>query len=193
MKKVRVAIFASGRGSNAKKIHQYSINQEASYEVVFVVSNRKEAGILNYARKEGIPYYQVSRKTLADTDMLLTELQEYRIDLIVLAGFLLLIPPYIIDAYPKKVINIHPALLPKYGGKGMYGIHIHEAVMSAGEKTSGITIHFADEAYDEGQVIFQAQKMIDHCESAQEIAEEILQLEHHFYSKIIEGISKRLS
>jgi len=124
--------------------------------------------------------------------MLLTELTEYKIDLIVLAGFLLLIPPYIIEAYPKKIINIHPALLPKYGGQGMYGMYIHEAVKSAQEKTSGITIHFADEAYDEGHVIFQTQKNIEHCTTAEEIALEVLQLEHHFYPRVIEGLSKRL-
>jgi len=192
MKKVRVGIFASGRGSNAQKIHQYSQSEESSYEVSLIISNRKKAGILGYAKQEGLPYHKISRTSLYDTDMLLTELTEYKIDLIVLAGFLLLIPPYIIEAYPKKIINIHPALLPKYGGQGMYGMYIHEAVKSAQEKTSGITIHFADEAYDEGQVIFQTQKNIEHCYTAEEIALEVLQLEHHFYPRVIEGLSKRL-
>ena len=148
---------------------------------------------MNYAKQERIPHFLISRTSLNETEMLLAELQEYHIDLIVLAGFLLLVPPYIIDAFPKRIINIHPALLPKYGGKGMYGMHIHEAVKSANEESSGITIHFADEAYDEGKIIFQSQRIIDHCTDAEDIAREILQLEHHFYPRVVNGVSKRIS
>ena len=187
-----MAILASGRGSNARKIHQYSLTEASSYQVGLIISNKKSAGVITYAKEQGLPYLTVGRSSFYDTDMILADLEEYQIDLIVLAGFLWLIPPYLINKYPKRIINIHPALLPKYGGKGMYGMYVHQAVSEAKEMKSGITIHFADEAYDEGQIIFQAQCLLERTDKAEDIAKKVLHLEHHFYPKVLEGLSKRL-
>ena len=187
-----MAILASGRGSNARKIHQFSLSEESSYQVSLIISNKKSAGVLRYAKEEGLPYLTIGRSSFYDTDMILADLEEYEIDIIVLAGFLWLLPPYLINKYPKRIINIHPALLPKYGGKGMYGAYVHEAVHEAKETKSGITVHFVDEAYDEGQIIFQAQCLLDKKDTAEAICKKVLALEHYFYPKVLEGLSKRL-
>ncbi len=192
-RKARIAIFASGRGSNAQMIHSYSQNEDCHYEVVSILSNRKNAGVIDFARTEGIPSYTFHKEEFYSVSKVLEILKRERTDLIVLAGFLWLIPESLVHAYPKRILNIHPALLPKYGGKGMYGKYVHEAVKKNGDPVSGMTIHFVNEKYDEGQMIFQAQCQLNPGDEATDIARKVLRLEHHYYPRIVDGVSSRLS
>ena len=150
-----VAIFASGSGTNAENIARYFSKSE-TVKVAVVLSNNKNVGVHARVNKLGIPSFVFSRDEFVEGTPVLAKLAEYQVDLIVLAGFMNKISDALLGAYPGKIINIHPALLPKHGGKGMYGMHVHEAVVAAGEKESGITIHYINENYDEGDVIFQA-------------------------------------
>ena len=171
----RLAILASGTGSNARvMIDRFRQHPEDKVEVVLLVSNKTTAGALTMAAERGLPTLVVQRADWKDGEELLRALAAYQVDLIVLAGFLWLIPPYLVQAYPDKIVNIHPALLPKYGGKGMYGRHVHEAVKAAGETESGITIHYVNENYDEGNIIFQATVPLDPGDTAEEIAARVL-------------------
>ncbi len=180
-----IAIFASGRGSNAKKIVEYFSENEDIAKVSLIVSNKKEAPVLDMARSKNINHYVLDRKAFYQTKSLLEVLDKYMIDLIVLAGFLWLIPDYLVRAYEGRMINIHPALLPKFGGKGMYGMHVHEAVKKARENESGITIHFVNENYDEGAIIFQATCPVSESDNPEDIARKVQQLEHqHFAPEI---------
>jgi phosphoribosylglycinamide formyltransferase-1 len=147
-------IFASGKGSNAAAIIDY-FKKTGQARVSLIVTNKQDAGVLEIANREHIPFLIIDRKTFAET-LLLEQLQEHHPSLLVLAGFLWKVPASLVQAFPGKIINIHPALLPAYGGKGMYGQHVHEAVLAAGELQSGITIHMVNEAYDEGATIVQA-------------------------------------
>lgn len=182
-----IAIFASGSGSNAQKILEY-FAQSADIKVGLVVSNRAHAGVLDIARNFEVPTLVIDREYFYHSTEILSVLQEYEVDYVVLAGFLWLVPAYLVQAFPRKILNIHPALLPKYGGKGMYGHHVHEAVKAAGETASGPSIHFVNEHYDEGDLIFQATCAIDSTDSAAEIARKVLALEHEHYPKIIEQV-----
>lgn len=184
--------MASGRGSNAKAIIAYSQQRDACFEVRLILSNKKDAGVLILADDTGIRKEVFNKTDFYKNRSVLSRLEEEKIDLIVLAGFLWLIPAYLIAAFPKRIINIHPALLPKYGGKGMYGQYIHEAVKAHGETTSGITIHFVNESYDEGAIIFQAQCLLKESDTPADIGKRVLGLEHHFYPKVINGVSSRL-
>lgn len=190
--KIRIAILASGRGSNAQKIVEYSKQAQSSYEVSCILSNRKSAGVLDFARNEGIRSRHVPKKMYSSEFELLEYLFDQKVDLIVLAGFLKLIPKFLVEAFPKRIINIHPALLPKYGGKGMYGRHVHQAVFNAEENTSGMTIHYVDEHYDQGEIIFQVSRRITSSKSPNEIGERVLELEHCFYSKVVDGVSRKV-
>ena len=185
--KINIAIFASGSGSNARKIMEHFKNHP-SVKVALVVSNKKDAGVLDIAKEYGIDTLTVSKSTFYETDSILTSLSDYNISFIVLAGFLLLVPQYIIRHFNKKIVNIHPALLPKFGGKGMFGIHVHEAVKEAGEKETGITIHYCNEHYDEGNVIFQARCPVFPNDTAEDIAKKVLSLEHEHFAKVIEQV-----
>ena len=185
--KINIAIFASGSGSNARKIMEHFKNHP-SVKVALVVSNKKDAGVLDIAKEYGIDTLTVSKSTFYETDSILTSLSDYNISFIVLAGFLLLVPQYIIRRFNKKIVNIHPALLPKFGGKGMFGIHVHEAVKEAGEKETGITIHYCNEHYDEGNVIFQARCPVFPHDTPQDIAKRVLSLEHEHFAKVIEQV-----
>lgn len=182
-----IAIFASGSGSNAQKILEY-FEQSDEIRVGLIVSNRAQAGVLNVARAFEVPTRVIDRANFYDSTDILTVLQEYQIDYVVLAGFLWLVPAYLVQAYPRRILNIHPALLPKYGGKGMYGHHVHQAVQAAGETESGPSIHFVNEHYDEGDLIFQATCAINATDSAAEIALKVLALEHQHYPRIIEQV-----
>ena len=185
----RIAIFVSGGGSNARvMIDRFQAHPEDGVEVVLLVSNKATAGGLTVAAERGIPSLVVKRKDWATGEELLAALKAYKVDLIVLAGFLWLIPPYLVKAYPKRIVNIHPALLPKYGGKGMYGHHVHEAVRAAGETESGITIHYVNEHYDEGNIIFQAAVRLDPDDTPEQIAERVLRLEHGNYWRVVRGL-----
>jgi formyltetrahydrofolate-dependent phosphoribosylglycinamide formyltransferase len=184
---VHIAIFASGAGSNAQKI----INRFRGSQCVtisLIVCNKEGAGILSIAAKEGIPSLLIDKNSFFKEGACVKELREYRISFIVLAGFLWKIPSVLINAYPNKIVNIHPALLPKYGGKGMYGNRVHEAVIAAKEKQSGISIHYVDEIYDHGKIIFQAACPVDEKDNAATLAQKIHALEHKHYPEVIEDL-----
>jgi len=183
----RIAIFASGGGSNARKILEYFEDHD-SISVNLIVTNRKNAGVLSHAAEFDVPTLKVNRSYFFERQCILDVLKNEDIDLIVLAGFLWLIPSYLVAAYPEKIVNIHPALLPKYGGKGMYGHHVHEAVKKNNESHSGITIHYVNEKFDDGSHIFQAQCVLSPEDSADDIAAKVLKVEHANYAPVIEKI-----
>jgi phosphoribosylglycinamide formyltransferase-1 len=177
-----IVLFASGNGSNAEQIINYFKNSE-SVKIVAIFSNKADAKVLDRAKNHNIPSVVFSKAQLNE-GFVLEKLQQFQPDLIVLAGFLLKFPESILKEYPK-VINIHPALLPKYGGKGMYGMHVHEAVLDNKEQETGITIHFVNEHYDEGEFIFQKAVNIENCNTAEEIAHKIHELEHQYFPEVI--------
>ena len=183
----RIAIFASGTGSNAQKIlaHFQSSNK---IEIALIVSNKTNAGVLNFAKEYSVPTLIIDREKFLKGDGYVPELQAAGIDWIILAGFLWKIPPTMINQWGKRIINIHPALLPKYGGKGMYGEAVHRAVLAANEKESGITIHYVDEQYDHGATIFQATCSVLSTDLVENLAEKIHALEHLHYPVVIEKV-----
>jgi len=183
----QIAIFASGAGSNAEKIITH-LKHHSSIEVALIVCNKPEAGVLSIASANHIPTLLIEKEQFFRGDSYLPELKKHGIDFIVLAGFLWKIPAALIAAYPNRIINIHPALLPKYGGKGMYGMKVHEAVIDAGEKESGITIHYVNEHFDEGEPIFQASCTIDAGETPESLAQKIHLLEHRHFPEEIEKL-----
>lgn len=183
----KIAIFASGSGTNAQNIIEYFANK-SDIGVCRIYSNNKDAYVLTRAKNFNIPTYTFDKNEFFTTDNVLRQLQNDGSDLIVLAGFLWLIPKNILDNYNNRIVNIHPALLPNYGGKGMYGSFVHEAVINAGEKESGISIHFVNEKYDEGEVIFQAKCKIDKNDTPDSLAAKIHTLEYNNYPKVIDNI-----
>lgn len=183
----RIALFASGSGSNAEKIATYFADNN-DVDVSLIVSNNHKAGVIDRARRLHIPVLLFDRQTFYETDQILAILQKQDIDLIVLAGFMWLMPGRIVQAFPNRIINIHPALLPKFGGKGMYGHFVHEAVVAAGETESGITIHYVNERYDEGQIIFQAHCSVKPTDTPDDVAHSVQVLEHMYYPKVIADV-----
>ena len=186
-----IAILASGAGSNAQKILEH-FSDRMDIAVRLIVSNKQEAGVLNIAKVASIDTFVVTRDSFYSTTDLLVELDKRNIDFIVLAGFLWLIPPYLIQHYPNRIINIHPALLPKYGGKGMYGHFVHEAVHLAKETHSGITIHYVNEKYDEGSIVFQERCEILPSDQPEDIARKVQVLEHSYYPTVIDQLVSSL-
>jgi phosphoribosylglycinamide formyltransferase-1 len=186
-----IAIFASGAGSNAARLieHFNAGPGHPSIRVAMVICNKNGAGVIQVAEKAGLPLLMIERERFYRGDAYLEELKSKNIRLLVLAGFLWKVPDALIEAYPRAIINIHPALLPNYGGKGMYGAHVHEAVLSAGEKESGITIHYVDGHYDNGDIIFQAKCSISDDETASSLAQKIHVLEHRHYPVVVENIA----
>ena len=182
----KIVVFASGSGSNAEKIVLHFKEKESS-KVVKIFSNNPNAKVLVRASFLNVPT-QVFNKQELNEGKVLEQLNQIQPDLIVLAGFLWKFPEHIIAAYPNKVINIHPALLPNFGGKGMYGMNVHQAVLDNKEKETGITIHYVNEHYDEGGIIFQQSVTIEDCKSADEIAEKIHVLEHQYFPEVIEKL-----
>ena len=182
---MNIAIFASGTGTNAKKIIEYFENN-TQVKVNLIVSNKATAPVLDIARENGIDTLVIDRHNFYKTQDILNFFNEYSIDFVVLAGFLLLIPSYLTKSFENKIVNIHPALLPKFGGKGMYGMNVHKAVHEAKEKETGITIHYVNENYDEGAIIFQAKCLIDTEDTPETISNKVRILEHEFFPKIIE-------
>lgn len=181
-----IVLFASGSGTNAENIIRYfRKNQHA--QVVAVFCNNAKALVLGKAKNLEVPTFVID-KTGLNSEEILETLHSLQTDLIVLAGFLLQFPGSIIKAYPNQIINIHPALLPKYGGKGMYGKHVHQAVLDNKESETGITIHYVNEHYDEGEIVFQKSVSITHCTSAEAIAQEVHQLEQQCFPQIIHQI-----
>lgn len=182
-----IAIFASGSGSNAENIIRY-FQENDSVQVSLILSNKSDAYVLERAHRLKVPSNVFPKEDWLAGDEILAVLQEYRIDLVVLAGFLIRIPDLLLYAYPNKIINIHPALLPKFGGKGMYGDCVHEAVVAAGDKESGITIHYINERYDEGNTIFQATCPVLPEDTPEEVAKKVHALEYKYFPLIIEKV-----
>lgn len=182
----KIAIFASGGGSNAREIIKY-FRSNKSIVVALVVTNNAKAGVIQIAENAGIPVAIIDKKQWANPQKIISILRTHEIGLIVLAGFLLLIPPFLIDLYKDRIINIHPSLLPKYGGKGMYGHFVHEAVKNSGDAISGITIHLVNEHYDDGKILYQHSCVINKEMTTEEIAAAVLQLEHKYYASVIEN------
>ncbi len=183
----KIAIFASGSGSNAENIYNYFKNNK-QVEVALIVSNRQDAYVLKRAENLNIESVVFSKNDFETTGKVLDFLRNENIDFIVLAGFLLKVPANIINAYPNGIINIHPALLPKYGGKGMYGDNVHKAVREAGETESGITIHYVNENYDEGNIIFQAKCPVSKEDTYEDIAKKVHILEYTHFPEVIESV-----
>jgi phosphoribosylglycinamide formyltransferase-1 len=181
----KIAIFASGSGTNAENIIGY-FSTKNSAKVTLVLSNRRDAFVLERATRLKIPWYFFDQSKFYDTGEVLDCLLKNGIDLIVLAGFLWLVPGDILKQYNRKIINIHPALLPKYGGKGMYGERVHRAVIENGDKISGITIHFVNESYDKGDIIFQERCKVDPSDTPDSLAMKIHSLEYQHYPRVIE-------
>lgn len=184
----RIAIFASGAGSNAAKIIEH-LKGHAAIRVSLIVCNKPGAGVIQIAAGHQIPVLMIEKEKFFRGNAYIDEIQlQSKIDFIVLAGFLWKVPVALIHAYPNRIINIHPALLPKYGGKGMYGMHVHEAVIKAGEKESGITIHYVNEHFDEGEAIFQTRCAIIPDDTPETLAQKIHQLEHEHFPRIVESV-----
>lgn len=186
----RIAIFASGSGSNAQKIMEH-FKYSDSAEVALVLSNNPEAYVLQRADNFEIPTHVFDKHDFYQTDDVVNLLKRLEIDIVVLAGFLWLVPDNLLKVFPNKIINIHPALLPKFGGKGMYGDKVHKAVLEAGEEEHGITIHFVNEHFDEGEVIYQAKFRVEPGDTLEIIKFNGQQLEHLHYPKVIENLLKK--
>ncbi len=189
--KKRIAIFASGSGSNAQKIMEH-FKKHVDAEVVIVLTNNPEAYVLQRADNFEIPSHIFDKAEFYKTNSVVDLLKNLQIDLIVLAGFMWLIPQNLLKAFPNKIINIHPALLPKFGGKGMYGDRVHHAVMDAKEEESGITIHFVDENFDEGEIIHQSRFRIEAGDDLEMIKFKGQQMEHLHYPKVVEQLLKKM-
>lgn len=189
--KKRIAIFASGSGSNAQKIMEHFKKSDEA-EVAIVLTNNPEAYVLQRADNFEIPTHIFDRKEFRDTDEIIKILKNLQIDLIVLAGFLWLIPKNLLEAFPNKIINIHPSLLPAYGGKGMYGDYVHKSVLTNKDTESGITIHFVNEHFDEGEIIYQAKFRIEPDDDLEMIKFKGQQLEHLHFPRVIENLLKKM-
>lgn len=182
-----IAIFASGSGSNAENII-HVLKTNPTFQFRLIVSNKPDAYVHQRAKDLGVKSVTLGREAFVSGEKVLQLLNEYRIDAIVLAGFLLKMPALVIGKYPNKIINIHPALLPKYGGKGMYGHHVHQAVKDAGETESGITIHYVNENYDEGNIIFQTSCAVSPEDTPNDIAEKVHALEYAHFPRVVEKV-----
>ena len=185
--KKHIAIFASGTGSNAGKIIEY-LKQYPVASVCLIVSNKPGAKVLDIARDNDIPTLVIDRQYFYGSENILEKFNGYSVDFVVLAGFLWLVPVYLVRAYEGKMVNIHPALLPKYGGKGMFGMNVHKAVHEAGEKETGITIHLVNEQYDEGDIVFQAKCAIEPDDTPETIAEKVHELEHRHFPEVVKKL-----
>ena len=183
----RIAIFASGSGSNAEAIAQHFADR-SDVQISLILTNNPKAGVIQRAWRRHIPVVVFDRKAFYESDRILKLLVNQKIDLVVLAGFMMLISEKLIRAFPEKMVNIHPALLPKYGGKGMYGHFVHEAVVAAGERQSGITIHLVNEAYDEGRIIFQATCDLQPSDAPEDVARKVQMLEHEHYPQVVDEL-----
>lgn len=183
-KSVKIAILASGSGSNAENINDYLLNNYNT-KVDCIICNKKTAFVFERAKKMGVESFHFDKKAFQSAHEILSLLQERKIDFIILAGFLLKIPEVLIQHYENKIINIHPALLPNYGGKGMYGMNVHNAVIENKEKESGITIHLVNEEYDKGKILFQATTPIQPTDTAEDLAKNIHKLEYEHFPKVI--------
>ncbi len=180
-------MFASGSGTNAENLIRYFSNSDIA-KVELVLCNNPATGVLERAKNLGVPFYLFNRKDFSESTVILNQLLEKEIDLIVLAGFLWLIPKNIITSFGKKIINIHPALLPGFGGKGFYGMNVHQAVIDSKSLLSGITIHYVNEKFDEGEIVFQAACHINKEDTAESLAQKIHELEYRYFPVVVEKV-----
>ena len=187
----RIALFASGSGTNVENIANY-FSGKTTAKPVCVLCNKPDAFVLERAKRLNLDSMTFNRADFNDGKKIMEYLAENDIDMIVLAGFLWLVPQYLIDAYPSRIVNIHPALLPKFGGKGMYGMHVHEAVKQSGETETGITIHLIDGNYDQGSTVFQAKVAVDPSDTPDDIANKVHALEYKHYPEVIEKIAREI-
>lgn len=191
-KKKRLAVFCSGTGSNFKALFHAIIEHELPAEIVLCLSNRSQCGAVDFAKEYGIETMHLSEKQFSTDDdfarVMLSALQERQIDMILLAGYLRKIPDAVIAAYPEKIVNIHPSLLPQFGGHGMYGMRVHEAVIESGETRSGATVHFVNEEYDKGRIIMQNHVPVLPGDTAETLAERVLRCEHRLYPAALEKL-----
>ena len=187
----KIAVFASGSGTNAEKLFE-KFQHHPEVRVALLLTNNPRAGAIARAERFGIPVEVFSKDTLENTDQIISSLKQREISLIVLAGFMIKIPEHLIRAFPDRIINIHPALLPAYGGAGMYGRYVHEAVVAAGEAQTGISIHYVNEHYDEGRIILQVSCPIAPTDSLTNVAAKVQQLEHQYYPEVVEEIALTL-
>jgi len=189
---IHIAIFASGSGSNAENIADY-FRESDDIRVSLIISNRRDAYVHERARKMGIPSFTFSKAEFEEGTPVLKRLREYNTGFIVLAGFLLKISQPLLDAHPGRIVNIHPALLPKYGGRGMYGDAVHRAVVDGGERESGITIHYVNEDYDEGSIIFQATCEVQSVDTPGDVAHKVHALEYAHFPRVIASLVKKIA
>jgi len=190
---INIAIFASGSGSNAENLFNYYANS-TNVKIKLVITNNENAGIVERANRYRKNIQIISKTALTNyTEQLIDFLQTEKVDLIVLAGFLLKVPEALVKAFPNRIINLHPALLPKFGGKGMYGANVHNAVIEAQEKESGITIHFVNEEYDKGEIILQAKCDVSANDTIETLAEKIHQLEYEFLPKAVDKVISEIN
>lgn len=187
----RIAIFASGSGSNAQRIMEH-FKRNKEMEVALVLCNKPDAYVLQRADNFEVPTHIFNKEELYHTNSIDNLLKNLEIDMLVLAGFMWLIPERLINAFPKRIVNIHPALLPKYGGEGMYGKKVHEAVLKAKDSETGISIHYVNEHFDEGEIIYQSRCTVEPNDDVEKLAYKVHQLEHLHYPKIIEDLLKKL-
>jgi len=183
---IKIAIFASGSGTNAQRITEYFREKSALITVDLILSNKPDAWVLERARTLSVSCVSFSRHEFYESNRIPDLLKEHTIEYVILAGFLWLVPDSLLKAYSGRILNIHPALLPGYGGKGMYGMKVHEAVISNGDKESGITIHLVNERYDEGQILFQSKCSIEKTDTPESLAERIHALEYRYFPEVIE-------
>ena len=184
---MNIAIFASGSGSNCENLIRY-FEHSSQIHCALVVSNKPDAYVLVRAERLGVPTAVITREQLHNVDVMMPLLQQYGVGFIVLAGFLPLIPNYLVEAFPRKILNLHPALLPKYGGKGMWGRHVHEAVKAAGETETGMTVHYVTSVCDSGEIIAQYRVALTPDDTADDIAEKEHQLEMEYFPKVVEEV-----
>jgi phosphoribosylglycinamide formyltransferase-1 len=190
-KPINIALFASGSGTNVENIYNY-FSKNQHIKISCILCNKPDAYVITRAQRLSIDFLLFNRSDFENSNKILTYLEAQNVELIVLAGFLWLIPDWLIEKFPQRILNIHPALLPKYGGKGMYGDKVHYAVYENNEKESGISIHFVNKNYDEGQIIFQKSVKLDLSDTPNSIASKVHELEYHYYPTIIEKIAVNL-
>lgn len=185
----QLAVFVSGRGSNFRTIHEHILNGEIVAQVVLVITDKPECLAADYSREHGIDVMQYPGKD-AGPEQLLQALRQRKVDLILLAGYLKLVPGEVVQAFPRAMLNIHPALLPAFGGKGYYGHHVHEAVIASGAKVSGVTVHFVDEEYDHGPIVAQVVVPVRPDDTPDQLADRVLKHEHKLYHKVLAAICR---
>ncbi len=192
---LNIAVFASGRGSNFEALQRAIVEQNISASIVVVISNNSSSGVLTLAQSFGIPALHISQRQYSDTKLfrqkVLDTLSAFNVNFIVLAGYMKMLDAEIIRTFPDKIINIHPALLPKFGGEGMYGMNVHRAVIDAHEKESGATVHYVNEAYDEGRIIAQQRVDVSQNETPESLAAKVLAVEHQLLPRVIKMLTEK--